>query len=229
MLAYATTRPARPMDASRVATAAISLILHVLVVVALVVSALWATGSVPEPPTILAFVADAAPPPPPPPPAPPAPAETKSDTPKRRAPQPATRKALPQVPTVKAPIEAPTGIAEETGREVYSGMASGLAAGFEGGIVGGVIGGLVGGIDRAMPPPPPEVKSPVRVGGQITAPRLIHRVAPEYPLIAQSAHIEGTVTGGDRRRGRSRRGCPSTALARRTRSRGHGCRRPMGV
>jgi periplasmic protein TonB len=55
---------------------------------------------------------------------------------------------------------------------------------------------VVGGIDRAIPPPPPPppaVKQPVRVGGQIDAPRLIRRVAPEYPLIAQSAQVQGTV------------------------------------
>ena len=34
---------------------------------------------------------------------------------------------------------------------------------------------------------------PVRVGGGVSAPRLVYRVEPEYPPIAVSAQIEGVV------------------------------------
>jgi protein TonB len=43
------------------------------------------------------------------------------------------------------------------------------------------------------PPPPPKPAEPVRVGGDIEAPTLIHRVDPEYPTIAIGAKIEGIV------------------------------------
>jgi protein TonB len=36
-------------------------------------------------------------------------------------------------------------------------------------------------------------RAPVRVGGAITAPALLSRVAPEYPPIAVSAKVEGVV------------------------------------
>jgi protein TonB len=34
---------------------------------------------------------------------------------------------------------------------------------------------------------------PVRVGGQIKTPDLVHRVEPRYPSIAQNAHVAGAV------------------------------------
>lgn len=43
------------------------------------------------------------------------------------------------------------------------------------------------------PPPPPAAAKPVRVGGDIAEPRLVHRVNPEYPPIAISARKEGVV------------------------------------
>jgi protein TonB len=36
-------------------------------------------------------------------------------------------------------------------------------------------------------------QEPVRVGGEIKAPGLVHRVEPNYPTVAQSAHVEGVV------------------------------------
>ena len=55
-------------------------------------------------------------------------------------------------------------------------------------------GGILGGIVTAPPPPPPPARvAPVRVGGGISAPRLVHRVEPEYPPLAVNALIEGMV------------------------------------
>ena len=74
------------------------------------------------------------------------------------------------------------------------GPVEGVPGGVEGGIPGGVIGGVVGGMyEIAPPPPPPARRTPVRVGGQIQAPALVHRVEPIYPALAVSAHVQGLV------------------------------------
>jgi periplasmic protein TonB len=182
---------------ARWTTAAISAVAHLVVLSVLALSALYATDTLPEPQTVMAFVVSA-PPPPPPPPAPMPPPEA---TPKP-APRKVVRAAAPQKPQVPtpnraaAPVEAPDGISPETGLERENSTSGAVQAGFEGGIPGGAIGGVVGGFEVTAPPPPPRTvrtTAPVRVGGEITAPRLIHRVNPEYPLIAQSALVEGVV------------------------------------
>lgn len=92
-----------------------------------------------------------------------------------------------------APIEAPDEIKPEPAVEA---AGPGVLGGVEGGIEGGVLGGLVGGLPGAAlppPPPPPTSNQPVRIGGQVSAPALVHRVEPEYPAIAVAAHIEGMV------------------------------------
>jgi protein TonB len=94
---------------------------------------------------------------------------------------------------VAAPIEAPASITPETGLEGGEFTPSDIDAGFEDGIPGGVAGGIVGGFVTAPPPPPPARVAPVRVGGEISTPRLTRRVDPEYPPIAVSAMIEGMV------------------------------------
>jgi hypothetical protein len=42
-------------------------------------------------------------------------------------------------------------------------------------------------------PPPPKPQGPIRVGGQIKAPELVHRVNPTYPPVAQNAQVQGSV------------------------------------
>ena len=49
-----------------------------------------------------------------------------------------------------------------------------------------------GEIVNYIPAPPPPQK-PLRVGGEVRAPRKLRDVAPKYPVIAQQARIEGTV------------------------------------
>jgi TonB family protein len=60
--------------------------------------------------------------------------------------------------------------------------------GFEKGVEGAA--GGVGAIDLAPPSPPP---APVRIGGSISAPKLVRRVEPDYPAAAQAAQIQGIV------------------------------------
>jgi protein TonB len=92
-----------------------------------------------------------------------------------------------------APIEAPSTIALEHG---FEGPAAGVEGGVEGGIAGGVVGGIVGGIPydvSPLPPPPPARRTPIRVGGQITPPKVLVRIPAIYPEIAAHAQIQGVV------------------------------------
>jgi protein TonB len=143
---------------------------------------LYATDHLPEIPTMMAFVAAVPAPPPPPPPPPPA------------APKPAETRAKPVPSDDKflAPIEEPAKIAELPDDE---GFDRGVPGGVEGGIPGGVVGGVVGGLPDAPPPPPPPPveRAPVRIGGVISPPQLLHRVEPDYPSFAAKAHLEGVV------------------------------------
>jgi protein TonB len=85
----------------------------------------------------------------------------------------------------------PDGIQPELGLDL--GGEGGVVGGVEGGIPGGVLGGLLGGTVVELPPPPPPPAKPVRIGGNITAPNLVHRVEPVYPGVAVSAKVSGTV------------------------------------
>jgi protein TonB len=188
---------------ARLVTVGLSIGAHVLAAATVVALSFgYAADSLPEPPDILAFVAETAPPPPPPPPpAPPSRAEEPRSAPSRpkrvrRQPTPPPRELqITKVPA--APVEAPAGIAPETGLEDVTTAELFEGAGIPGGVVGGVPGGLVGGvpggIGATLPPPPQAPPEPIRVGGQITPPRLMRRVNPEYPLFAERAKIEGTV------------------------------------
>ncbi len=46
---------------------------------------------------------------------------------------------------------------------------------------------------QGLPPPPKAAPKSIRVGGNVAAANLIHQVTPQYPPIAKTAHISGTV------------------------------------
>jgi protein TonB len=185
------TGGARHARAARFTTTAVSAMAHVVVLVALVIPALYATDVLPEPKQAMAFFVSA-PPPPPPPPAP-APVIDKPARAKPTRTAPARPVAVAR-PTPAAPVEAPQSITPETGFET-EGPDIVAEAGFEGGIPGGIVGGVVGGMVSTAPPPPPPPapRAAIRVGGDIKAPQLVYRVDPEYPLIAQQAQVQGLV------------------------------------
>jgi periplasmic protein TonB len=170
----------------------ISSAVHALVLGAIAAVPLFYMSAVlPEVPDVMAFVVTSPPPPPPPPP-PPAPAAKKVIT---------QAEAKPTNVARAAPIQAPTEIINENlGTEAA--VDDGLPGGIEGGVPGGIPGGVVGGLleSKIIPPPPPAPlpqpvvsPAPVRVGGAITAPALLSRVAPEYPSIAVNAKVQGIV------------------------------------
>jgi protein TonB len=175
-------------------TTAVSALAHIAVVLILVIPALYATDALPEPKETIAFFVSTPTAPPPPAPPPP-PAETPKPA-QKRVPQAAARPAPVARVVAPAPVEAPSTIRPETGLEGIASRAE-VEAGFEGGVESGVPGGVIGGVEvtaPSPPPPPPAAPTtPVRVGGSITAPRLLQRVPPDYPLVAQHAQIEGVV------------------------------------
>jgi protein TonB len=72
----------------------------------------------------------------------------------------------------------------------------GVPGGVTGGIPGGVIGGVLGGAPSDIAPPPLPAaapKGPIRVGGEVKAPRIISRVEPVYPILAKQARVSGDV------------------------------------
>jgi protein TonB len=162
-----------------------AIVVHLIVLtLVVVIPVLRVTNTLPDMQTMMAFAAESpAPPPPPPPPPPPA--------------RPATAEARPVVQLVAKttgeltlPREMPTELTTEAT------TGTGSTGGVEGGVEGGVPGGIVGGIISSAPPPPPPPPAPavpVRIGGQISTPALVHRVEPVYPKIAADARLVGTV------------------------------------
>jgi periplasmic protein TonB len=173
----------RPFRDPHAAATALSVATHIAVLGGIAWLVLFSVSDkLPEVPQMIAFVA-ATPPPPPPPPPPPA----------AKAAKPAqTSKPLPTTgPTFTVPSEIPVGIQPETGLDL--GGEGGVEGGVEGGIPGGVLGGVLGGMVIEAPPPPPPPVKPKRVGGELQAPALLHRVEPEYPGVAVAGKISGTV------------------------------------
>ena len=99
----------------------------------------------------------------------------------------------PSTSNLVAPVEAPKTIEPEPAGPEY--LDEGVPGGVEGGVPGGIAGGVLGGLPEPPPPPPapPATKAPVRIGGQIQAPTLIHRVEPYYPPTAVDARLQGMV------------------------------------
>jgi periplasmic protein TonB len=78
--------------------------------------------------------------------------------------------------------------------EALAAMPGGVSGGMPGGQVGGILGGVMNG---AAPPAAPVMaegpKQPVRIGGDVKAPRLISGPPPVYPILARQGRIQGIV------------------------------------
>jgi protein TonB len=186
----------RPLQEQTFAPTAVSLAGHLLIAVMVVVPVLYVTNQVPPVPTMLAFVAETPPLPPPPmelpPSASPRPAESAVNRPAMRVPQ---ETSLPLVAQPEAPVDAPLAIMQETdvpGTGTSASGESGGIGGAEGGVAAGDVGSLLGGKLTAAPPAltPPK---PVRLGGLLKPPQLIHQAQPKYPEVAIAAQAEGVV------------------------------------
>jgi protein TonB len=75
------------------------------------------------------------------------------------------------------------------------GVAGGVVGGVPGGTLGGVLGGILssGSEPPPLPPRPVKNKGPLRVGGNVQAPRLIRKVEPLYPPLAKATKTQGAV------------------------------------
>jgi periplasmic protein TonB len=174
----------RPLREKSVGSKVAAVLAHAAGLSAVIAFTLSRAATVPpDVRTTLAFVA----PPiePPPLPAPPAAASSA----------PATPRAVSTGGQV-APIETPPKAQGEPAPQDAA-APSGVEGGVEGGITGGVAGGLVGGVVAPAPPPPlppaATPAAPIRVGGAIKAPALVHRVEPVYSTLAASTQLSGIV------------------------------------
>lgn len=174
----------RPFRDKHASATVLSVATHVAVLGSVAWVVLFSVpDTLPQVPSMMAFVAAAPAPSPPPPPPPPAAKAVKAAQPSK--PLPTTG------PTFTVPTEIPVGIQPESGIDLSD--EGGVVGGVEGGIPGGVLGGILGGMVNEAPPPPPPPVKPKRVGGDLQAPALIRRVEPDYPGVAVSAKVSGTV------------------------------------
>jgi protein TonB len=175
----------RPFRDSHAPATVLSVVAHVAALGSIAWVVLFSVSDkLPEVPTMIAFVAEAPVPSPPPPPPPPAAKAAKAAQ---------ASKPVPNTgPTFTVPTEIPVGIQPESGIDLNG--EGGEVGGVEGGIPGGVLGGILGGVINEAPPPlPPPPAKPKRVGGELQAPALIHRVEPNYPGVAVAGQVSGTV------------------------------------
>ncbi len=137
----------------------------------------------------------AAPPPPPPlsiskaPEPKPHPVEAAAavrETPAVVEPQPVEK------PELTAPVNIPKDIARIVDAAPPKGISearSGVTGGATASPAGGLLGGVLGGTGNVPPPPP----APVRVGGNVKQPKIVHIEQPKYPPEAKRARVEGVV------------------------------------
>jgi protein TonB len=139
-----------------------------------------------------------APPPPPPPPPPPA-----------QAPPVKIVKVIPRqfdAGKLMAPKVVPKEIANIKEEELpppssgVGGVVGGVSGGVAGGVMNGVMNGIIGAVPTAAPPPPPPpapkkeaAPQRIKVGGNVQAAMVVHRVQPIYPQLAKSARVSGVV------------------------------------
>jgi protein TonB len=142
--------------------------------------------------------------PPPPPPALPSvdpPKQIRNALPKTASVPNSVRPVEPQPEPVQketevvAPTTIPRDIARIAESSPPSGVSGGLPGGVQGGVSGGIAGGALGGITGSATAPvlPPPPTAPVRVGGNVREPKLVHMEQPQYPPGAKKSRVQGVV------------------------------------
>jgi periplasmic protein TonB len=197
----------RNKEGKRRLTLPVSIAVHGILLFAIVIVPYLRYSEMPElaEGTVRAFFVEPAAGPPPPPPPPAAAPKAATLAPKVSKPTP----VIQQEPKFTAPLDVPKDVPRDEGVDAGAvadvapsgGVAGGEPGGVEGGVAGGVAGGVPGGTLGGVvgepkveePPPPPPPDKPVRVGGQIKAPRKVRDTPPVYPEVAKQARVEGVV------------------------------------
>lgn len=159
-----------------------SLLFHILIVAALIITPLLFTRTIDLRGLENTFLVA----PPPPPAAPPAQAEKVVKAVARPIPQ----QALTQPVVIPAKIRIVHDAAPPDPGTI------GVIGGVPGGDANGVLGGVIGGTANIAPPPPPVAHHEneiLRVGGDVKPPEVIYAPAPVYPPLARTTKTEGIV------------------------------------
>ena len=171
-LVISSPNPTKTHKSWTVALSAIvqSIILGILILIPLIYTEALPKGM------LNTFLVAPAPPPPPPPPAAPVKAV--------RAPR------VVQLNKMVAPTVIPKNVAivKDEAPVIYTN-----GGGVDGGTGNGILNGIIGSGGSGPPPPPTKAPSRIRVGGNGQAASLVNKVTPQYPPIAKTAHVSGTV------------------------------------
>jgi len=171
-LVISSAHPTKTHKSWTVALSAIvqSIILGILILIPLIYTEALPKGM------LNTFLVAPAPPPPPPPPAAPVKAV--------RAPK------IVQLNKMVAPTVIPKNVAmiKDEAPVIYTN-----GGGVDGGTGSGILNGIIGSGGSGPPPPPTKAPSRIRVGGNVQAASLVNKVTPQYPPIAKTAHVSGTV------------------------------------
>jgi periplasmic protein TonB len=171
--------PTPPISRKKVYVLPLSIVTHLVIVVAAIAIPMFAPSVLPVPATnLMAFISHDVVTPPPPPAAPP---RVTANT----QPQPDAT----NVNLNAAPVVTPAAIGTEPIGEATRGLIRGVEA-TDRTLIGSGLGSVV---DVAPPPAAIEPPATIRVGGNVTPPKKIHDVAPIYPAFAQAAHVSGMV------------------------------------
>src|ERR1700724_3244133 len=171
------------LKTKRLGTTILSFLLQVGLIGVLILIPLIYTDALPKG-NLMTFLV--APPPPPPPPPPPAAAAVKV--------------VKIQSEVINGQLRTPTKIPnkvqmikeEEAPPDLGAGgVPGGVPGGIPGGSMGGVMGGILGSTNAAIP----KVATPqrVRVSSGVSTGLLIKKVTPNYPQLAKTARIQGSV------------------------------------
>jgi len=181
--------------AKRFLTVVTSIAIHFLGVIIVVVIPLVVFQQLPQS-ELLTFLV--APPPPPPAPVapPPPPTSARPVSAKVTVVDPSKFVAPSSLPTEipTAPDEIPVVATGNYGAGVPGGVSGGIAGP---GVSSAITGGLVKEVQTSSAPPPlPTVtkkREALKIGGDLQESKLIKKVVPEYPPLAQRMRLSGTV------------------------------------